>query len=84
MKQRNIKKTKKYGGGGICYFSCMNYGTLGELYKIDGNLDGKQMAEIMNDSFLLSLDLMYENRSDALIVEDNDTKHKSGPVQAVV
>ena len=26
---------------GICYFSCMNHGTLGDLYKIEGNLDGK-------------------------------------------
>ena len=36
-----MKKCKKYGGGGINYFSCMNHNTLGHLYRIEGNLTGK-------------------------------------------
>ena len=41
MKQKNIKKKIKYGGGGLNFFSCMNFLTLGNLYKIEGNLDGE-------------------------------------------
>ena len=42
------------------------------------------MADIVDSSLTISLDLMYENRSEAMIVEDNDTKHKCKVVKKMV
>ena len=42
------------------------------------------MAKIVSESLIPSIDEMYENRCDALIVQDNDTKHKSREVKEIV
>jgi transposase len=42
------------------------------------------MADIIRDSLTLSLDLMFENREDAIIVQDNDPKHKSKIVKLAI
>lgn len=42
------------------------------------------MATIINTALIPSLNLMYENQTDAIIIQDNDTKHKSKEVKKIV
>ena len=42
------------------------------------------MAYIVKNSLVESIKSMYESPTDALIVEDNDTKHKCKKVKKVI
>ena len=40
--------------GHIMYFSSMNYGTLSDLYRMEGNMDWYMYAEIVRNSLMTS------------------------------
>ena len=42
------------------------------------------MAKIINTSLVESLEMMYDDKSEVLIIEDNDTKHKSKIVKNAI
>jgi hypothetical protein len=50
------------------------------LYRIEGNLNGDKIVDIMQKSITKSINMMYERKGDAKLVQGNDTKHTCSKV----
>lgn len=79
---RNIRPKVKHGGGKVNVWGVISYNGVGELHRVNGNLDGPQLVRIMEDSLLRSFDAQNIDPEDAPLAMDNDPKHTSRLVQA--
>jgi transposase len=69
-------KTVKYNGGKINLWGCMNARGVGNLAKIDGNMDGPKYVEILQDNLGPSIERLGLGNG-YILQQDNDPKHRS-------
>lgn len=75
LKNSNVIKTLKYGGGSIMVWGCFSYHGVGKLVLIDGIMTGERYVDILSRSLKQSAIQMGLN--DFFFQQDNDPKHTS-------
>src|ERR1700712_3894978 len=74
---QNTRGKVKHGRGKVNLWGVISYNGVGELHRMDGNLNGPQLVRIMDTSLLRSFDAQKIAPGDAPLVMDNDPKHRS-------
>ena len=77
LTDREVIPTLKFGGGSLMLWGCFLYSGVGCSCRIEGNMDAKLYAEILEGEFLQTLDHYSLDKSKIIFQQDNDPKHKS-------
>ena len=56
LNEKNIKKTKKFGGGSVMVWGCITPHGVGKLLRIDGILDSQKYTKILEHGLFESID----------------------------
>ena len=75
LKNNNVLPTVKHGGGSIIIWDCLTAKGIGNLVKIDGNLNAHLYVDILRDEFLGTLDWYSLDKAEIVLQHDNDSKH---------
>jgi hypothetical protein len=73
----NIRKIKKFGGGSLMIWGCITPRGVGEILRIDTNIDSTQYCNILYDGFIKTCDKFNYNLTDVSLMQDNATCHVS-------
>ena len=77
LNEKNIKKTKKFGGGSVMVWGCITPYGVGKLVKIDGNLNSQKYTEVLQKGLFETID-HYKLMLDKMIfMHDNAPIHSS-------
>ena len=75
FEERNLQPTVKHGGGSVVVWGCITADGVGNLVRIEGNMDALLYQQILSDDLLATLE-WYEYEADSIIFQhDNDPKH---------
>lgn len=77
LKDRHVKGTIKFGGGGVFVWGCFTAQGIGYLCRIDGNMDAELYCKILEEDFLETLEYYDLDIIDVVFQHDNDPKHKA-------
>lgn len=72
---RNVTMVMKHGGGKVMVWGCISWNGVGELYRVQGNLERFQFRTILQGPLLRSFDSQHVDPFDAILQMDNDPKH---------
>ena len=75
LKDRHVKGTVKFGGGGVFVWGCFTAVGIGYLCRIEGGMDAELYCQILNEDFLRTLDYYDLSVDDIVYQHDNDPKH---------
>jgi len=77
--ERGIKKTKKFGGGGVMIWSCFGWDGVGWATRIEGNINGKMYLAILKDEMVKSIAhcIPEELETDWILMHDGAKCHKA-------
>lgn len=76
LSDRLVQGTKKFGGGSLMVWGCMMWEGVGNLVKIDGNMDTDLYEQIMEDDLLGSLEWYDKSPKGIFYQQDGDSKHR--------
>lgn len=77
LKEGHINSTFKYGGGSLMIWGCMTHKGVGNLVKIEGNMDSELYCQILEEDLVSSLEWYGLNLDQIIFQHDNDPKHSS-------
>lgn len=75
LHEKNIRKTKKFGGGGVLFWGCFSRKGVGRLVVIEGIMDKIEYVKILRENLFQSASKM--NLRSFKFVQDNDPKHNA-------
>jgi hypothetical protein len=67
-------KEEEHGGGEVMVLGCVLIDGVGQLYKIDGNMDTKKYIFILKEACLGALGNLHANPQGFVLQADNDPK----------
>ena len=67
----------KFGGGSLMFWGCMTARGIGYGCRIDGRMNAKIYAGILNDYLLPTMKYYKLNKHTTIFQQDNDSKHTS-------
>lgn len=77
LSETQIKKTKKFGGGSVMVWGCITGNGVGELIRIDGNIDTTKYIKILGDGLIKTIEKHDINEKKVIFQQDNAPPHKS-------
>jgi transposase len=77
LEESNIKKTKKFGGGGIMAWGCITPYGVGELVRLDGKIDSKKYIDVLSNGLMKTLEKYELNPKRVKFMQDNAPIHKA-------
>ena len=77
LRDHNVNKTYKNGGGSLFLWSCITSEGPGYITRIDGGLDSKLYCQILDEDLRATLDYYNMNIKGIIFQQDNDPKHTS-------
>jgi transposase len=81
LSDRQVKQTRKHGGGSVMVWGCMTAHGPGFLCKIEGWMDQHLYKSILEDELASTIE-HYSLKEDSVIFQhDNDPKHMAKSVQ---
>jgi transposase len=80
LEEANLKKSKKFGGGGIMAWGCITSQGVGELIRLDGTVDSKKYIEVLSNGLMKTLENYDLNPKRVIFMQDNASIHKAKTV----
>ena len=77
LNEKNIKKTKKFGGGSLMIWGCITAQGTGELLRINEKIDSKIYTKILQDGLYPTLDMHNIDLKNTTFMHDNALVHIS-------
>ena len=74
--ERNVKMTRKFGGGNIMVWGCFSRNGVGELARIESIMTGESYVHILKENLPKSVEKLRLERN-YVFQQDNDPKHTS-------
>ena len=77
LNEKNIKKTKKFGGGSVMVWGCITPRGVGKLVRIDGILDSQKYTKLLSDGLFESINRYKLSLKKITFMHDNAPIHSS-------
>jgi transposase len=77
LQARHVQPTVKFGGGSLMIWACFTTHGIGDMCQIEGGMDAKLYAEILEDYVFPTVDHYSMDRERFIFQQDNDPKHTS-------
>jgi transposase len=77
LSEHLVEPTVKFGGGSLMMWGCMLWEGVGYATRIEGNMDGKLYASILEDELQQTMEYYKKTPEDVIFQQDNDSKHTS-------
>jgi transposase len=75
IRYQHVTATVKHGGGNLKIWGCMSVYGIGNLVKIEGNMDSELYCQILAEDLPSSVEYYGAKLSDFIFQHDNDPKH---------
>jgi hypothetical protein len=73
--EENVKRSKKFGGGGVMTWGCITSRGVGELIRLDGIVDSKKYINVLSDCLMKTLEKYELNPKKVTFMQDNAAIH---------
>jgi transposase len=77
FERRNIRGTKKAGGGKLMVWGCISWDGVGQIHRLRTKMNSQVYIQILEDHLIPSLSDQHLNLSRIIFQQDNDPKHTS-------
>lgn len=81
LSAKEIKGTRKFGGGSLMFWGCMTAKGVGNACRIEGRMNAELYTDILNDELLETIRQQELDKLLIIFQQDNDPKHTSKRAQ---